>query len=69
MYAAVNLTKPTLYSGCYLKCFRIIVWNFCVCTVTHFQRETNVDQQWGTWGLKQTAGTTEVLNVDPLLSI
>jgi len=45
MYAAVNLTKPTLYSGCYLKCFRIIVWNFCVCTVTHFQRETNVDQQ------------------------
>lgn len=69
LYAAINLRKPTLYSGCYLKCFRIIIWHFCVCTVTHFQRETNVDQQWGMWGLKQTAGTTEVLNVDPLLSI
>jgi len=49
--------------------FKKIVWHFCVCTVTHFQIETNVDQQWGTWGLKQTAGTTEVLNVDPSLSI
>lgn len=69
MYAAVNSRKPTLYSGCYLHCFRIIVWHFCVYTVTHFQTETNVDQQRGTWGLKQTAGATEVLNVDPLLSI
>jgi hypothetical protein len=34
--------------------------------MTYFQRETDVDQQWGTWGLKQTAGTTDVLNVDPL---
>jgi hypothetical protein len=69
MYAAVNSRKPTLYSGCYLHCFRIIVWHFCVYTVTHFQTETNVDQQQGTWDLKQTAGATEVLNVDPLLSI
>jgi hypothetical protein len=30
MYAAVNLRKPALYSGCcYLKCFRLIVWHFC----------------------------------------
>ena len=29
MYAAVNLRKPTLYSGCYLKCFRLVVWHFC----------------------------------------